>query len=504
MEHAASLALRAFTTLGILHAGTGDYGLDFLRLLSMDNLTPHRRGIILALYSCGLTEHAISTAITAVNGVLASLPSPSECDAETLRRLLILKSDTDELFPLVDSLCTALVEAGIFQSSDDGYFTPAIVSTVRAPEDEAGPAGRVPVIIQPTFAVFTSPSLSFKDGVFLAKVARFVKLGTFPEYELTRESVVRAFAEGITGTVLRATLEGLSGTPLPENVSFSIDSWFREYESIRLDRGIVLCVADPFRAMVEHAEGIAPLFRRILAPGVYLFDEAEEKNLRTLLEKAGIACVLPPSRHPASKPMPSHESQGGVTGTDPVESHESTASGISFPVGIYHDREGVSRNPIQPINFPDEAAQASESSVPGEGTSSSVGLRKRFEEALLGMNLGREPTEELRARIDRKLILSEEQLRDGAVRTERLEARALDFAGKVRIIESTLRHANDALEVVSRGARGNPERRLLKPVALDKSGGELVLAAKVLPGGEDVRLYVGKLSLVRRIRSSLL
>ena len=129
-------------------------------------------------------------------------------------------------------------------------------------------------------------------------------------------------------------------------------------------------------------------------------------------------------------------------------------------------------------------------------------MRELLEE-LGHQSISDEQREELAMRVKRKLILSADQLRADSLRTERTEARGLDYAGKVNIVERAIRGEDSLLEVIERTADGSPDRRLIEPQELDRSGTELFLVGDQLPGRETVRVPIRKLSLVRRIRAGL-
>jgi hypothetical protein len=140
---------------------------------------------------------------------------------------------------------------------------------------------------------------------------------------------------------------------------------------------------------------------------------------------------------------------------------------------------------------------------PAEGSP----LVNDFHSMLNGMNFGREERDELAARIDRRLILSESQLKDALVRYEKLEARGLDYAGKVLIAKQAIT-IQAVVEVVLPG-RQNQERIYGIPKALEKSGSDSVLVIEPIANKGDavpedyVRFPLGKISLLRRIKKSI-
>ena len=99
-------------------------------------------------------------------------------------------------------------------------------------------------------------------------------------------------------------------------------------------------------------------------------------------------------------------------------------------------------------------------------------------------------------------MLSAGQLVGAAVRYEKLEAKGLDYVGKVRVAEQAIA-AGALVELFWRGPKGEPVRALGSPLALDKSGGEVELIVDPAPRGEALRVPIGKISLLRRIKRSM-
>jgi hypothetical protein len=87
-------------------------------------------------------------------------------------------------------------------------------------------------------------------------------------------------------------------------------------------------------------------------------------------------------------------------------------------------------------------------------------------------------------------------------RREKVEARGLDYLGKVKLIQQTVSSKSYHLEVVARDKKGAPLRYLVRPSRVDKTGKELLLVGNTIPDGEEIQLPVSKLSLVRKLRGT--
>jgi hypothetical protein len=123
------------------------------------------------------------------------------------------------------------------------------------------------------------------------------------------------------------------------------------------------------------------------------------------------------------------------------------------------------------------------------------------------MRLSGEARDELAARIDRRLVLSETQLKDAVVRYEKLEARGLDYVGKALIAKQSVA-MQAPVEVVIPGKQ-KQDHVFGIPKALEKAGTESVLVLELLEGDTDtgtegtLRIPLGKISLLRRIKKSI-
>jgi len=123
---------------------------------------------------------------------------------------------------------------------------------------------------------------------------------------------------------------------------------------------------------------------------------------------------------------------------------------------------------------------------------------------LASLSLAAEEKEEWRARILRRVVLTPEQLTHPLSRGERSEAKGLDYGGKLRLAELAVASATDLLEVGFRNEDGRPDSRLVRPVRLDKHGGEALLMAEDLETRKPFQMMVSRLSQVRKIKGSLL
>ena len=94
----------------------------------------------------------------------------------------------------------------------------------------------------------------------------------------------------------------------------------------------------------------------------------------------------------------------------------------------------------------------------------------------------------------------------GPIRFEKTEARNLDYVGKSLVAKQAL--TSKSMVEIHWPLSGGGENRLFGiPEGLEKKAGETILVLKPLGGegadAEPVRLPLGKISLIRRMKKSL-
>jgi hypothetical protein len=280
-------------------------------------------------------------------------------------------------------------------------------------------------------------------------------------------------------------LDRLSGNQVAQNLRWTVKDWETRYSGVSLFQGMVLSLAEDRRYLAE-AGPVSSLIRRVLAPGVYLLSADEKAGALQALRKAGIDIVAQPSRDRSGSPElpaedPSRDSRLSPY-PPPGPPPWFVRDAFRFAPDIYGE------------------ATATESLPPDRRGAERC--QQRFYAALEKAPLARAEREELAARIERRLILSESQLAAVSVRYEKLEARGLDYVGKTSIAKQAIA-SKQLIEIVWSGRQGEVNRVVGLPNALEKSEGETLLVLSPVPPGAPIRLPLGKIGLLRRIKSSI-
>jgi hypothetical protein len=329
------------------------------------------------------------------------------------------------------------------------------------------------------------PEISYADVITLASMTDIREAGVSVRFEMTRASALRAFNRGFSAAAITELLKRLSANRTDENLIWTINEWEKRYGEVTLSRGLVLSLS-PERQYLAETKPLARLIKKTLAPGVYLLAHTAEAEAAEALHTAGVDIVARYGEDESGPGAGGHDGSPGGTRKlfAPLCSgdlHKNQRATIRVP--------GASRRP----------AAGAKSGARRSRLSAST-LIKGFHSILERMRFSKTERDELAARIDRRLVLCEAQLRDASVRYRKLEARGLDFTGKTVIAKQAI-VLQSPMELVLPGKNG--KRIFGMPMALEKENDESVLVISSLGEGDILRIPLGKISHLRRIKKSL-
>jgi hypothetical protein len=422
-----------------------------------------------------------------------------------------------------DRLLDALEKAGLLLLSPAGYWTigPGYTANSIAANDNGTTVA--PVLAMDTaFSCIIYPGISFADALALGSFAIVRETGAAVRFEVTRESAVRGFDCGFTAAAMGDLLNRLSGNRVAELLIWTLKDWEKRYEEVSLCEGIVLSLSPDRRYLVE-AEPLASLISRTITPGVYLLSASETREAVEALRKAGVDIFAQHKRPEYSANAAGlPDNRRGFNDSGEAGRHSSYPS----PAALARYYHGLDTH----VQFPSQSRDTARKvwmapSIPpapdpqGEGAAAAShdlsdskkreSLKEQFRLALDKMQIPKTERDELSARIDRRLVLSESQLSCTSVRYEKLEARGLDYVGKASIAKQAI--TLKSLVEIKWPQAGGMQEIFGIPIALEKPGGESVLVIKpVSPAGQEdsspmepLRLPLGKISLIRRIKKSI-
>lgn len=317
------------------------------------------------------------------------------------------------------------------------------------------------LVVSPSLIVTVMPGFTLADLLPIVSCMEVRDLQIAGQFEITRKSCGVAFDQGSTADSISALFKQRSVQSVPQNVVFSLEDWYRSYSSISLYHGYILQVDEKKRVLFEKNEHLSSLIRKILAPGLYLLNAESHEEVQEMFIRAGMDF------------LPS------------ISAPQITREQVSLP---------SLREPL-----------VTESVIGNDVNISNVHEVVKYQTHLLNllgsMNLEPDLYESLKSRIERKVIMTASQLDPDSVRIEKVEARGIDFLGKVRIAEHAML-SGSMLEIAFDEKEGN--RLLLgRPLSTEKRPGDVLLKIMTEPDQVLEQVSLGKAILVRRIRGSI-
>ncbi len=423
---------------------------------------------------------SLAESARALESIAAALPTGIAVSRAGFRRLALLSAEPRGSAGAgrAETSAEALLRFGLVERTASGIVRAAASRRVRSTIPEAGGIPSGPVLaVEASHALRVLPEADPAARVFAGTVARLESRGELWSCVLDRKSVHRALDAGLGSERIARTLERLSGRPLPQSLAYSLTGWEKEHLSVRLYYGYVLAAEGPARTRAENAPALAGLRGPAVAEGAWLLESEDPGEIRTALEKAGLH--VPRTRR-SGRPEPSGTNASG-----------SGAAGLLAPV-TQAERPAWSRLLDGPVDRAGEPG-------PARSPDSLARLRARLGE--LDLPEGRRA--ELAERIGRRIILTEDQLIRAETDGPGLEAGALDYLGKVRVVERVLRSGGALLEILTRSPDGRPELFRVRPLELEKTDRGLVLRAADAEDGSVRILPVRSMSHVKRIKTTL-
>ena len=425
----------------------------------------------------------------------------------TLKRLWKILEKQNEGMVFLWGIIPDLMEKTFLLEKRGKYWCLPSSEIEGTPTKKEAQTERV-IAMDAAYSLVLYPEISFADAIALGMFCSMKEIrGTLVSFELTRQSAVRGFNQGVEAAAMLKLLDRLSGGQIDVSLDWTLKDWEKRYSAVSLHQGIILKLDEEYRYLAE-AGPVSHMVRKTLAPGVYLLSCEERSEVTKALHKSGVDIVAQPPDKAQGRML------GGIdtTGKDNVFLQGSKPQGLTilgFQANVYgknHFPQLIPAMAIEPAEHP-EAAKYEESNE----------IQEKFRQALDKMKLTKLERDELNARISRRLVLTTAQLEATSLRYEKLEAHGLDYPGKTAIAKQAI-ETGSMVEVSWSEADGEINRKLGLAQTLEKKEGELILVLRLaddaqstirVPGntirvpGNTIRVPLGKISLIRRIKQSI-
>ena len=423
-----------------------------------------RRIFLIARAAAGMSLHP-EIAGEIVRTLLEYLPEGPACRAENLLLLTRLLAGRASALSerAARRIITNLILLGELSAGADG--SAALPPGPRLPEN-APPADGPALTVTPAGDIRCRPEFPLICDFALA--AEPVRADILSTFRFSRNHFLSALETGIAADSFLTILETRSGRPLPQNLRTLASEWENEHRSLRLSIGVVLEITGPRRELISETGILDPYTLSRPAPGLWILSPHEERAWRDALTRIGIE-RLPPL--PAGLPPPPRRSAEHPEGIPRLAAarREPRLAGANWNV--------------QSLEDPRRSLAALAAHPAGDALSDSE--RREF----------------IR-RLERRTILSPQQIRPGAWRDETAEAKGLDYPGKLRLIEAALNSRNQYIQITA-AAGSDISDRILLPAGIRRSEGEHILTGFTIPDETPFECKVRKIGLMKRFRISL-
>ncbi|MCL2067757.1 MAG: helicase-associated domain-containing protein [Treponema sp.] len=485
--------LGALQTIGLLYADGDRLIPDYKRFFDFAGLSPRQRMEVCAAgimcYDCAESSFGILPPLVRgkilflsdfISVFLDSLEPDLLYSENILKRLAAIllrerKTDMPETASAHETINSRLIDAlkktGLiaFVCRIEGHeqFKRPGTDTISNDNTE-----KYPVIASDSdFSFLIYPEITYSDAIELAAVINVREAGHTVRFEMTRDSAIHAFDRNISAARIIDLLKKLSDNRISETLTWTLTEWEKRYGEVSLGRELVLNLSED-RRYLARTKSLAALIRETPAPGLYLLNEDAENRAIQALRAAGIDIIA--------------RRKAGYSNTGDEKAKNSFTLFSDSGHSAHSGPEKMPKIKSAPVQ-----------EIPGNATT----LIEGFHAILKEMPLGKAERDELAARINRRLILSESQLRDSSIRYEKLEGRLLDYNGKLNIAKQAL-SMKSPVEIVWQN--NMQETRIFGLLsAVEKDANENVLVISPAGTQESLRIPLGRISLLRRIKKSI-
>ena len=299
----------------------------------------------------------------------------------------------------LDAMLDCAIELGILDSVSEGENEFICVNQIFEEKKSQGSLS-----IDAGFSVTVLPGFLLSELVPLIKFLCPKKCDTVAVFEITRQSVLKAFDFEMTKDQISAILKKYSHYEIPQNLLVSLDEWADSYNSASLYKGYVLKIRPENSIVIEKK--LSSYIVEILSPGIFLMNFSSDEQARNCVERLGLDFV------------------------GNVKSAKKTAPVLGFPQ-IEFDSKIL---PCSSETFSEENFTTSNSKK--EVSKILEDLKNQLE----NISASAEQKEGLEERIKRRVVLSSDQLRPESVKFELTEASGMNFTGKLRVLESAVQN----------------------------------------------------------------
>lgn len=357
----------------------------------------------------------------------------------------------------VNALRAAEVLGVFFKNGNLISLNPEVKRSIKFSES--------PFLISPSFEVSLKPDARLSEILTVLKCMKPVSIQTLGTFCITRKSCGTLFGTEVNSENLCAALKKFTRHEIPQNVIVSINQWYKNYISVSLYKGIVICVTEEKEKFFSGATPVSALVHKKLADGVYLMKNRGIKELEEAVQKTGLEFIF----HACNSCIPQIKSN-------------------SFCSLEIHENE----------DFIKKAEWEKEQKKRAEKYCEHI---KKLQDKIQKINLKKDEYKILSGRILRRVIINEEQIRAESIRHEDKEASGAHFFGKLRIAEKAISEKH-FLEISFYDGK-SVKKILGLPISLEKENNDAKLILQTGSENKTVKVLIGQALKIKVVKNSI-
>lgn len=303
---------------------------------------------------------------------------------------------------------------GILCEDEDAnliYLNPELRKNILEPEK--------PLLVDPSFEVTVLPDSNLANLLDACECMEPVALQTAGRFEITKKACAKIFQQGNSSEYVCNIFAANTGIKIPQNICVTISEWYTNFTSLSIYSGFIVSVSKEKENFFLYDTSLKKLIERKLADGIYLLNIHDIKEFEQAVSSSGLEFIFYKEKN---IPIPLIRGFQKLNFNEEKNNFEFKQKDIWET--YLHKRSSEYLQTIKKLN--------------------SILKEKKFP---------KEEEQILKKRINRKAIITEEQIISTPVTLQKNEATGLDFLGKLKIAESALAE-NKYIEIYLNGKKG--------------------------------------------------
>lgn len=385
------------------------------------------------------------------------------------------EADSSEQIPQEQHLlwCKTLFEAatklGLFRPTGTGYGVKNTLQTVYHPQlsQENSPVPeRGHITMDAALTATLLPGLSLAQILPLLQFLRVSRFDTAMTLEITKESCLQGFDQGLNPSSIQEILSRYIHHQLPQSFAVSLEDWYHSYSVATLYKGYILHLKE--KKDISQHPVLAKHIVLQLEEGIYLMNFTSDQEAQAILSKGGFDNAGSIKKAPQHKPLLGFSTNlRELAGSSFLHAPEQA----TFD---WKHQQQLQQNHLQ-----------------------------QLEADLAQQDLPLHQKEGLQFRINRKILLIPDQLQGSSVKMEQYEATGMDFVGKVHVADQAI-HQGNLLKLTYLQQDKETQVVVGHPVELQKIQGDCLIVLQIDQESQKLLTFsLGQAQQVRRIQGSI-